>query len=141
MKRKQRTRILIDGPGALRTELATQIALRYKAVDLEAPNDGLVMVRMRDPARSATFHLGEVLVTEAKVQVEGVTGLGIVVGDHPETARELAIIDAAWNARLPETADWDAKLRDSEAEIYRGRLRESARLSETRVRFETMDVG
>lgn len=140
MTRRQRTRILVEGSDEFRLSLCREIESRHRVIELEAPNDGLVMVRMREPARRSRFFLGEVLVTESKVQIEGTVGLGIIAGDHPEAALQLAIIDAACNAGLPETAGWDARLHAEASRIAQLRSVESTRLMETRVSFDTMDV-
>ena len=140
IQRKRRTRILIDGSPALRRQLAAEITKAYRLLEVEEPNHGLTMIRMRETAHSSLFFLGEILVTEAKVQIEGVTGLGILAGDDPAAARDLAIIDAAYNAHLPQTSAWDELLAAEERRLTRKRDSYEARLSETRVRFETMDV-
>ncbi len=58
------------------------------------------MIKMRETAKRELFYLGEVLVTEAKVSINGTLGMGIVVGDNEELALNLAIIDCATNAIL-----------------------------------------
>jgi alpha-D-ribose 1-methylphosphonate 5-triphosphate synthase subunit PhnG len=140
MKRKRRTRILVDGDPAVRRRLADSIRSSREVIELESPNNGLVMITMRETARRRLFHLGEVMVTEAKVEIDGTVGLGIITGDNPDAAADLAVIDAACNAGLPECDSWTAILAAEEARLGRVRRSEEARLLETRVRFETMDT-
>lgn len=140
MTRKQRTRILVHAAEELRHDLAQQIRSRYAVKTVEAPRQGLVMVKMRESARSSLFYLGEVLVTQAKVQAGGAMGLGIVRGEHAETAFDLAVIDAAYNAALPETLGWHALLEQEEQRLARLQAEEDGRILETKVSFETMDV-
>ena len=139
--RNRRTKILIDGNPDVAQKISRDICARHSIVELEEPNEGLVMVRMRETAQNTLFNLGEVLVTEAKVMIADVIGIGIVEGHRPELARELAVIDAAWSAGLPECAKWEELLATEEKEIVARRLAESRSILDTRVRFETMDSG
>jgi alpha-D-ribose 1-methylphosphonate 5-triphosphate synthase subunit PhnG len=99
------------------------------------------MIKARETAKNGLFYIGELLVTEAKVQVEGRIGIGIIAGDEPEAARDLAIIDAAFNAGLEEASGWDERLLEEEARMLRREMDEAARVGRTRVVFESMDRG
>lgn len=140
MDRARRTRILIEGSSELRRELSALITSRRPVLAVDEPRGGLVMVKARETAKNGLFYIGELLVTEAKVQVEGRIGLGIIAGDDPEAARELAIIDAACNAALEESAGWDALLIEEERMIALREATEAARIA-TKVAFESMDRG
>jgi alpha-D-ribose 1-methylphosphonate 5-triphosphate synthase subunit PhnG len=82
-----------------------------------------------------------VLVSEAKVRVEGTAGLGLIQGRDLEAATDLAVIDAALAAELPLTAGWDFRLEAAEAELEALLDQEQAVLAQTRVEFETLDTG
>lgn len=58
---------------------------------------GLAMLPYEDTVRGTAFHLGEVLVAEAHIQVPSrdVEGYGAVVGRDLEHAMAVAVIDAA----------------------------------------------
>ena len=92
---------------------------------VDEPRGGLVMIKARETAKNSLYYMGELLVTEAKVQVEGHIGLGIIAGDEPEAALELAIIDAAFNAGLEELAAWEPKLLEEEARMIAARAERS----------------
>jgi len=139
--RNRRTKILIDGSPDVAQKISQDICARYSIIELEAPNEGLVMVRMRETAQNTLFNLGEVLVTESKAMINDAIGIGIVEGHRPELARELAVIDAAWTAGLPECEKWEELLATEEKAIVSRRLAESRSILDTRVRFETMDSG
>jgi alpha-D-ribose 1-methylphosphonate 5-triphosphate synthase subunit PhnG len=138
--RNERTRILVQGDPHRRSALAREITGTYDVYTIAQPSAGLVMTSMRDGARGSRFYLGEVLVTECKVQVCDHLGLGIVAGDDPDAAFDLAVIDAACNAGLPETSGWTNRLRDEDAAIASRAAGEHARVLETRVSFQTMDT-
>lgn len=140
MKRKQRTEILINGSPRLPATLAGEIEARYDVTVIEAPSRGLVMVRVRETAQKSLFYLGEVLVTECRVQVEGNIGIGLLKGDEPERAYQLAVIDAAYAAGLRETGDWTELLQAESGRIEATRAVQHAAVLRTKVDFETMDT-
>jgi alpha-D-ribose 1-methylphosphonate 5-triphosphate synthase subunit PhnG len=137
--RSRRTRILIEGSSELRRKLSGIVGSRRTIAAVEDPRGALVMVKARETSKNTLFYIGELLVTEAKVQVEGKIGIGIIEGDRPEAALELAVIDAALLAGLAETEGWEELLLEEEAAILRREALEAARIARTRVSFESMD--
>ena len=141
MTRKRRTRILVLGDPQLRRELAEAVRAGHAVEATLPPRVGLVLVTVRESARRRRFHLGEVLVSEAKVRVEGTAGLGLIQGRDLDAATDLAIVDAALAAGLPLTAGWEFRFEAAEAELEARLDREQAVLAQTRVEFETLDTG
>jgi len=139
--RKRRTRVLVLSEPALRAGLADEVRALATVEVTSEPRVGLVLATVRESARRSLFHLGEVLVTEAKVRVAGFSGLGLVRGRDRVAALELALIDAAWVASLPFVATWTARLEAAERVLEARLDREQAALAATRVEFETLDQG
>jgi alpha-D-ribose 1-methylphosphonate 5-triphosphate synthase subunit PhnG len=137
--RRRRTTILVEGDPALAAELAGRIRERAGVTILQEPNECLVMLKVRETAKRGLFLMGEVLATEAKAMVEGRIGLGIARGRRPALAADLAVIDAAYNAGLSETGDWNACLEEAEAAIAERRAVGDGRIARTSVDFRTMD--
>jgi alpha-D-ribose 1-methylphosphonate 5-triphosphate synthase subunit PhnG len=140
VKRKQRTEILIEGSHELAKSLAKEIEQKYSVTVIQKPENGLVMVKVRETSRKSLFYLGEVLVTECKAKVEGKIGMGIVQGDHPDLAYQLAVIDAAFLGELPETKPWTGILEIEKHYIEEKRKAKNEAILKTKVSFETMDV-
>ncbi len=140
MNRRRRTEILIKGSIELARGLVQSLEGKYEYRVTEAPNNGLVMIKQRETAKNSSFYLGEVLVTEAKVEIKGVLGLGIVAGNNEELAYLLAIIDAAYNAKLPETEKWEEGLLAEAAKIEAELMKRQGKLMLTKVNFETMQL-
>ena len=140
MKRRQRTEILIQGDSQLAQQFAESIMDTYECREILAPQYGLTMIKMRETAKNSLFYIGEVLITEAKVEINNRIGIGIVVGMKDELAKHLAIIDAAYKADLPETITWEAQLIEAEKQITKELAKKQAELFETKVSFETMEV-
>ena len=141
MTRKRRTRVLVLGDPGLRHDLAHQVRSRESVEVVSAPRVGLVLATVRESARRSLFHLGEVLVSEAKVRVAGVAGLGLIQGRDLDAALDLAVVDAALNAGLRLTSGWEARLVAAETALEAALDAEQARLAATRVEFETLDQG
>jgi len=139
MKRRRRTEILIQGDPALAKNIAASITATYDWKEIIAPRNGLTMVKMRESAKNSLFYMGEVLITEAKIELNNCIGIGIVVGMEEELAFNLAIIDAAYNANLKETHIWEAELEQAEKQIKQAQAKEQAKILETKVDFQTMD--
>ncbi|WP_404451252.1 phosphonate C-P lyase system protein PhnG [Virgibacillus necropolis] len=140
MKRRRRTEILVQGDTSLAQMFAETITHNYECQEIVAPQYGLTMIKMQESAKNSLFYIGEVLVTEAKVEINQNIGIGIVKGMHEELARYLAIIDAAYKANLQETKEWSTQLIEAEKHFTKKKAKEQAELFKTKVNFETMDV-
>lgn len=140
MNRKRRCKVLIDGNSKIAEQLAAVIKSNYKINVLDVPNNGLVMVKMRENAKQSLFYIGEVAVIEARVEVQGSIGLGVLIGVDSQLAYNLAIIDAAYNANLPEIISWREILLTEEGLIEKKIKSKTASILKTKVDFETMDV-
>lgn len=140
MNRRRRTEILIKGNENLARVLAGEIKEKYEVCEVESPNHGLVMIKMRETAKRELFYLGEILVSEAKVYVDGTLGMGIVSGDNEELANNLAIIDGAYKRGLEEVNFWEEVLIKEEKRIEDNERKEEEKILSTKVDFSTMDV-
>lgn len=68
---------------------------------------GLVMLPMQDTAQGTNFHLGEVLVSEARIAASGHEGYGMRRGRDLEAAMAMALVDLAVAAGLAHFACTD----------------------------------
>jgi alpha-D-ribose 1-methylphosphonate 5-triphosphate synthase subunit PhnG len=140
MNRRRRTEILVKGSREIARALAEEIVSKYEIKEIKRPENGLVMIKMREKAQNTLFYLGEVLVSETRIQIGKVDGLGIVKGNDNEMSRWMAIIDGAYNAGLLETLRWKHILEKEEGNIEKRLLAERSRILRTKVDFETMDA-
>jgi len=140
MNRKKRTEILVKGSPEVAKRLAQEILRKYDVRTIEQPNNGLVMVKVRETAGRSLFYLGEVFITECKALINGCVGIGIVRGQEPDLAHHLAIIDAAYNADLPETREWTITMLLEEERIKQSYEAFRNKVLKTKVSFQTMDV-
>lgn len=140
MIRKKRTEILIKGSAEVSAKLAREILRVYDVKTIEESNNSLVMVKVRESGQRSLFYLGEVLITECKVMIKGILGIGMIKGYEPKLAYNLAVIDAAYNASLPETKKWTNILLVEEVKIYEESEAIKKKVLKTKVNFNTMDV-
>ena len=130
--------IMAAGRAAAIKALAEQILDQLGDVTVVTNRTGLAMLPYQDTVKGTAFHLGEVLVAEAHIQVpdRGVEGYGAVVGRDLEHAMAMAVVDAAIAAgqRTVSILEFlDAELAHKE-EVDRDRLRN---VEATRVQMET----
>lgn len=97
---------------------------------------GLVMLPMQDTAQGTNFHLGEVLVSEARITAAGHEGYGMRRGRDLEAAMAMALVDAAVAAGVAGAAcaEFIAAEGAAQARADHDRL---CRIEATRVDMET----
>lgn len=140
MNRRKRTEILVKASAEVVENFAEEILKKYNVIVVEESNNGVVMVKLREKAKSSLFFLGEVLITECKVMINGSLGIGIIKGNEPERAYHLAVVDAAYNANLAETDAWENVLKTTEEIIVQDNKVFSNKVLKTKVNFDTMEV-
>ncbi|WP_051328346.1 phosphonate C-P lyase system protein PhnG [Desulfatirhabdium butyrativorans] len=103
------------------------------------PRTGLVMLTVKD-CFETDFHLGEVLVTEARVVFRGCEGYGMIPGEAPRRALARAAADAVLRCSEPTGIQKDLRaFLEREEAIRETRLAEEAALvAATKVNFDLM---
>lgn len=99
---------------------------------------GLVMLPYSESVQGTVFHLGEVLIAEARVCVREQEGYGACLGRDLVQALAIAVFDAAWqlNFRRSELAAFIETQAQSQAEAEETLLRQ---VESTRVQMETFE--
>ena len=117
----------------------TQIEPNYSIKVLREPSICLTMVRAEDSVEKQEFYLGEALTTECEVAVNNTTGYGICLGDEPERAYCIAVIDAI----LQDKSLYNESVRDflteQERLVQANELEEFNQIMRTKVDFKLMD--
>lgn len=139
MKRKERTKILLGMSDSLLRTLAKKICEEHTVEEIESPSHSLVMIQKRESARNSVFYLSELLVSECRVMVNGVMGLGIVSGMNLKKSKHLAIIDAAYNANLSIVEKIEKTLENEKIKQDKNEKIKTKMILDTRVSFETMN--
>lgn len=112
----------------------------YRVSTVKEPEMGLTMVKVKDGVYNEKFYIGELLITECSVHLDGILGMGIVQGDDPERAYLMGVIDAAFNSEkvdkgelLKVIENWEKTIKD----IY---IEEKSMVEGSKVKFNTMGV-
>ena len=105
-------------------------------ITVQKSRTGLVMLPMRDTAQGTAFHLGEVLVSEAKIQGPTKIGYGMRRGPDLEAAMAMAVVDLALaeGVQVAACESFCAKMQEALMQADSERLR---RIEATRVEMET----
>lgn len=112
----------------------------YRVSTVKESEMGLTMVKVKDGVYKEKFYIGELLITECSVHLDGILGMGIVQGDDPERAYLMGVIDAAFNSEkvdkgelLKVIENWEKTIKD----IY---IEEKSMVEGSKVKFNTMGV-
>lgn len=135
MDTTRRTKIFIEGDRKLLARLTEQIEQRYDVRVERKAQGSLAMARARDSVTHQPFNVGEILLTECTVAIGDIYGFGAVMGEDRTCAYELAVMDAAFRAGLPETNLWTELLVEEEERIRNRHAQELAIAMRTRVDF------
>lgn len=136
MDKKRLSKIMAKADPAILAELCSCIKNMHNVILIKEPAKTLTMIKMREPVKSSHFYIGEVIVTEAIVELEGVKGLAVTLGDDFEKTLCMAIIDAAYNKGVFHD---ESVLRSLEKVQLENEQKENAMHLKTMVNFTSMD--
>lgn len=139
MEKLKLSRIMARAEACELAPMARRVEERHPVSILKEPARTLVMLPMKEPERGTPFFLGELIATEAMVELEGTRGMGVCMGGDDDKALAMAVIDAAYNAGVREcgwlTEELEAMEKKQNAELT-GQAAVHAR---TRVAFNTLE--
>ena len=136
MEKKRLSKILAKASREVVAELSADIQKTCSPVIIKEPGKTLTMIKMREPVKQSLFYIGEVIVCEAVVELDGIKGTAVVIGDDTEKTLNMAIIDAAVNKGVFNDMDKLLELEKEQADFV---MRENAMHLKTMVNFESMD--
>ena len=136
MDKKRLFKIMSKSEGSILSELADCIKRKHNIVIIKDPGKTLAMIKMREPVKESLFYIGEVIVCEAVVELDGTKGMAVTMGDDFEKILNMAIIDAACNKGVFE---WENSLLTLEKAQIEKEQKENAMHLKTMVNFTSMD--
>lgn len=137
MEREQLNYFLQQVPSPLLSALCEKIGKETAIELIQKPTSQTLIVPVRDPINQGTFISGEVLVTSAIVQVDGVNGWAMVMDDNPDMATSLAVLDGAYAAGIRKMEIVGLAEQGKEA-VDRQHADMNARVYSTRVSFDLL---
>ncbi len=130
---------LLDSMDDLRIEQLLALFSDVKLTVSLAPRTGLMMLSVQDSI-GTDFHVGEVLVTEARILFHDIEGFGMVAGEAPRRALARAAADAV--LRSPESSliqkSLLSLLRQEEMLQQTIKAEQAALIAATKVNFDLM---
>lgn len=141
MEKQRMFRIMANAGGKKMTELSRQITSEHEIMIVKEPSKTLTMVKMREPVKSSLFYIGEVMVSEAIVEMNGTKGMAVTMGDDFEKVLAMAVIDCGYNNGLPVMEQIEGELLLLEAKQKKKKEKEHAMHLKTVVNFNTMSGG
>jgi alpha-D-ribose 1-methylphosphonate 5-triphosphate synthase subunit PhnG len=87
--------ILCECPLDNLKQLTDQLLTHYQPTLVKTPGICLTMIRAEDSVEKQEFYLGEALTTDCEVEINGQIGYGICLGDEPDRAYCMAVVEAA----------------------------------------------
>jgi len=136
MDKKRLTRILAKADSAAVAALSADVQKACTPVIVKVPGKTLAMIKMREPVKQTLFYIGEVIVSEAIVEIDGVQGTAVVMGDDEAKTLDMAIIDAAINKGIFNGRSMLVELEKEQTERV---MKENAMHLKTMVNFESLD--
>ena len=136
LEKRRLTKILAKADRLDVALLSAEIQKSYRPVVVKEPGKTLAMIKMLEPVRQSLFYIGEVIVCEAVVEIDGVQGISVMMGDDEDKTLDMAIIDAAVNKGVFTGMDTLMAIEKQQNDLI---MRENALHLKTMVNFESMD--
>ena len=106
---------------------------------IRQPAIAMTMIRAEDSVEGQPFYLGEALITECEVNVDGQPGFGICLGDEPVRSYCIAFIDALLQLSDTRLAQVNAFLKEQEKLVAARQQDEYKHIQRTKVDFKLME--
>lgn len=139
MNKKELFRIMAAADSSMLRELAQPLAAKYGVSIVKEPAKTLAMIKLREPVQNSLFYLGEALVCDIVVELGGTKGTAVVLGDDFDKVSAMAVIDAAFNKKVVETAELTMVLERLAARRQKELELENGLYAKTIVDFQSMD--
>ncbi|MDR0490168.1 MAG: phosphonate C-P lyase system protein PhnG [Oscillospiraceae bacterium] len=136
MDKRRLSKILARADRDVIAAMSAVIRETYSPVIVKEPGKTLAMIKMREPVRQSLFYIGEVIVCESAVEIDGVRGVAVAMGDDEEKTLNMAIIDAAVNKGVFTGMETLLELEKQQNDYV---MRENAMHLKTMVNFESID--
>jgi phosphonate C-P lyase system protein PhnG len=120
-------------------ELVTRLEPTFQVEIGKAPSICLAMVPAEDSLEAQKFYLGEALVTECEVTVDGNLGFGLCLGEQPVRAYCIAFIDALMHGNASAHPELVAFLAEQGQRVSRRDQDEYDLIMQTKVDFKLME--
>ena len=131
--------ILVEGDLTRIKNFVLTLEEKYTIAITKPPSVCLTMIRAHDSVEYQEFYLGEALTTEIEVIINNNAGSGICLGDEPERAYCIAVMDALIRLNDDHYPIIQNFLMEEEKKIKEKELEEQSKILKTKVDFKLME--
>jgi alpha-D-ribose 1-methylphosphonate 5-triphosphate synthase subunit PhnG len=133
------SRICAYADPVLLASMAAKAAEGRAAALLKGPEKTMVLLQVREPVRRGRFYLGELLAARCVVELDGVRGAAVLMGDDLGKAKDAAVLDAAHSGGFPGFTLVEPDLLRLEEARLAGLAEEAADIRKTQVSFQALE--
>jgi phosphonate C-P lyase system protein PhnG len=139
MDKRTLSRIMNYAATPLLRELAEQAAAGKEVLVLKPAEKTLVLLQIREPSRGERFFLGEALAVRCIVEVDGVRGAAVQLGDDLGRVEAAAVLDAVHSGDFAEFVLVLPRLLALETERAAALEEEAEMVRKTAVNFQSLE--
>ncbi|MDR1514155.1 MAG: phosphonate C-P lyase system protein PhnG [Synergistaceae bacterium] len=120
-------------------ELAKRAASGRDILLLKKPEKTMILLMIREPVKGSRFYLGEALAAHCVVEIDGVRGASVQLGDDMGKTLSAAVLDAAHTGNFPGFEAVEAELMELDATRAAEAAGRASDVRSTQVRFHIME--
>ena len=137
--------LLACSPESVR-HLARNLCELHVVQDIQLPQSGLALLKLRDSTQGDAYYPGEVPLAIAHVRVTAADGKSCegaaqLLDDRANLARAIAVLDAVMAAQMPGHDEAQALLTTGQTRLAEQAAQRSALLASTRVDFSLLGTS
>ena len=133
------SRILAFADPAKLGALAEKAAAGKDVLLLKKPEKTMILLKIREPVKGSRFYLGEALAAHCVVEIDGVRGASVQLGDDMEKTLSAAVLDAAHTGNFPGFELVEGELMELDASRVAEAAEVASAVRATQVRFHILE--
>ena len=133
------SRVLAFADPAKLGALAEKAASGKDILLLKKPEKTMILLQIREPVKGSRFYLGEALAAHCVVEIDGVRGASVQLGDDMGKALSAAVLDAAHTGNFPGFELVESDLMELDAARAAEAAEVASAIRSTQVRFHIME--
>lgn len=138
MEKNRFFKILAKAPVEEVEKLAEGYMKKNEVLMIKEPEKSLAMIQVREPVKGCLFYLGEVIVCETEILLNGkYHGKAVTAGEDRKKVLYMAVLDACRNAGI---FHGEEVLLEMEKQQLQKEEKEQALYYKTKVDFQSMDA-
>ena len=139
MNKQSLSRISNFADAEVLQSLAKKAVGKRELLFLKKPEKTMVLLQVKEPVKQSRFYLGEMLAVHCIVELEGVRGAAVLMGDDFSKAEAAAVLDAAHSGGFAEFSQVEPELLYLEEQRQRKNAEQTAAVQKTQVSFHVLE--